>query len=174
MSPAAQSNAAHTGFHSDAHTVLRLWTRPVAGGPLAPQESLELVAGKGIRGDHGFGGRRHVTVVFADDWRAATEALGRDVDPVGRRANVLVSGGGGAAFLGQSIRLGNCTLEVHAETRPCDVMDQAAPGLMEALKPDVRAGFWATVVTGGRLRPGDVLSSTITPQPSSSTSFAIL
>lgn len=154
MSPAhAQPDA-----RADAHRVLRLWARPASGGPMAPQESLELVAGQGIRGDHAFGGKRHVTVIFEDDWLAATDALGHDVDPAGRRANVMLSGGGGAAWLGKTVRLGPATLQVHAETRPCEIMEQAAPGLMDALKPDMRAGFWATITTGGTLRPGDTFT----------------
>src|SRR5262249_42963872 len=136
------------------HRVLRLWRRAVEGGPMVERDHLDLVAGQGVVGDHSFGRLRHVTLGFADDWNAAAAQLGRDVDPVGRRANVLLSGGGGQRFVGRTIRLGEITLEVKGITTPCPVMDRAAPGMRVALQPDGRAGVWGRVKEGGRLRPG--------------------
>ncbi len=143
---------------SQAHRVVNLWIRPSEGAPLEPRSDLDLVSGEGIRGDHAFGRMRHVTIVFADDWRAAATSIGRDVDPIGRRANVLVSGAGGARFVGRTIRLGGATIEVKGITRPCPVMDRAAPGMMNALKPDGRSGVWGRVVAGAIVRVGDELA----------------
>lgn len=140
-----------------AHVVRRLWVRPAEGGPLEPREQLELVADQGIRGDHTFGRMRHVTIVFEDDWNAAAAELGQEVDPVGRRANVLVSGGGGGATIGTTLRLGPALVRIKGETTPCPVMEQAAPGMQAALKPDTRAGVWGRVVEGGALSVGDAL-----------------
>ena len=139
------------------HTVEGLWIRPAAGAPVEPREELALVAGEGIEGDHTFGRMRHVTLIFADEWRAALEALGREVDPSARRANVLLSGGGGLALLGRTVALGDVRLEIKGETRPCPTMDAAAEGLMEALRPDGRGGVWGRVLAGGSVRPGDAL-----------------
>ena len=77
---------------SPPRRVLRLWTRAASRAPTQDCEALELTTGQGVVGDHTFGSKRHVTVIFEDDWRAATAALGQEVDPSARRANVLLSG----------------------------------------------------------------------------------
>ena len=143
---------------SDGHRVLRLWLRSEPGGPMVAQESLEAVAGAGLVGDHTLGRLRHVTIVFEDDWNAAAATLGRDVDPAGRRANVLVSGGGGGRFIGTVIRIGDVRLDVKGEIAPCSVMDRAARGMKDALKADCRAGVWGRVAAGGAIHLGDELT----------------
>ena len=57
------------------------------------------------------------------------------MDPAGRRANVLVSGGGGRRYVGRHIRLGPVLVEIKGITEPCPVMEQAAVGMRDALKP---------------------------------------
>jgi MOSC domain-containing protein YiiM len=141
------------------HVIERLWLRAAPGAAVEERESLDVETGAGVVGDHTHGRMRHVTVVFADDWRGATEDLGRDVDPSARRANVLVSGGDGGRFIGSTIRLGHVTLEVKGEVKPCPTMDAAAEGLQDALRPACRAGIWGRVLEGGVLRPGDRLTS---------------
>lgn len=141
----------------DDHHVLRLWTRTRTEGPLVERHELRLVAGRGVEGDHGIDRKRHVTIVFLDDWKAATRALGRDVDPAARRANVLVSGGGGPRLVGSTVRLGAARVAIEGLVDPCQVMDDAAPGLRAALEPDGRAGVWGRVLDDATLRPGDAL-----------------
>jgi MOSC domain-containing protein YiiM len=125
---------------------------------MQPRDALDAVAGSGIAGDHTQGRLRHVTLVFQDDWDAAAATLGLAVDPAGRRANVLLSGGGGRDLVGRHVRIGNVVVDVKGITAPCPVMDKAAPGMQAALRPDGRAGVWGRIVTGGTLRPGDVLA----------------
>src|SRR5512138_1669465 len=130
---------------------------------MLPAESLRAVAGSGVEGDHTFGRLRHVTLVFEDDWNEAAASLGITVDPVGRRANVLLSGGGGRGLVGRIVRLGQTTIEVKGITSPCPVMDRAARGMKEALAPNGRAGVWGRFRAGGAIRPGDEL--TVEAQP---------
>jgi MOSC domain-containing protein YiiM len=139
------------------HRILRTWVRRAEGAVPEERTNLNLIPGEGVEDDHKRGAKRHVTLMFEDDWNAACAELGREVDPVGRRANVLLSGGNGGALIGKTVRLGATTLEIHGETRPCPIMDQAAEGLMEALRPDERAGVWGVVTEGGRIAPGDAL-----------------
>ena len=124
---------------------------------MVPSDAIDAVTERGIAGDHTFGRMRHVTIVFEDDWRAAAATLGVDVDPAGRRANVLVSGGSGARLVGATIRLGDAVIAVKGITQPCPVMDAAAPGMQAALKPGGLAGVWGRIVRGGTIRPGDEL-----------------
>jgi MOSC domain-containing protein YiiM len=144
---------------SDQRRVLRVWLRSEPGGAMLARDSLEAVADAGLVGDHTYGRLRHVTIVFEDDWRAAAATLGlRDLDPAGRRANVLVSGRGDAALVGSTIRVGAVSVAVKGVTAPCPQMDRAAPGMKDALEPDGRGGVWGRVVTGGTIRPGDALT----------------
>jgi len=145
------------------HEVLRLWNRPEEGGPVVERESLDLVAGEGIDGDHARGRRRHVTILFGDDWADAIADLGREVDPSARRANVLVSGGSGAGWVGRTMRMGPAEIEIEGVVAPCAIMDRAADGLRRALSPSGRGGIWGRVVSGGRVRVGDALE----PSPAS-------
>ena len=88
------------------HEVVKLWVRPEKGGAMVERGELEIETGNGVVGDHAFGKRRHVTIVFQGDWNAAVRDLGSPVEPSARRANVLVTGDGGVRLLGSRIRLG--------------------------------------------------------------------
>lgn len=121
------------------------------------QETLRLSEGKGVEGDHQFGGGRHLTLIFEDDWNAAARDVGREVDPAGRRANVLLSGGNGVRYLDTRLRLGATVVEIKGITDPCAIMNRAAEGMREALVPDGRAGIWGQIVAGGEIRLGDDL-----------------
>lgn len=137
-----------------APTVLALWLRRSPGAAPEPQAALRLEAGRGVVGDHTLGRRRHVTLLFEEEWGAACAALGVSVAPSARRANVLLSGQGGLGLIGRRVRLGEVELEIEGETRPCAVMERGAAGLMEALTPDGRAGVWGRVRVGGTVAPG--------------------
>ncbi len=88
-------------------------------------------------------------------WAEACAVLGEDVDPVARRANVLVSGVDLEDTRGRVIRIGDSELEVTTETVPCRLMDFVHEGLMEALKPEWRGGVSARVRTPGPITVGD-------------------
>ena len=118
-------------------------------------EAADLRRDAGIVGNANQGGWRQVTLIAAADWDRAVEALGAAVDPGERRANLLVSGVALAHTRGQVLRVGACRLRVRGETRPCERMDDAAPGLRAALDPDWRGGVFAEVVDDGRIRVGD-------------------
>jgi len=140
-----------------SHEILRVFVRPGSSTPPEERAEIELVADHGVAGDHGISGKRHVTIVLREDWREAEAELGIDVDPIARRANVLLSGGGGTSLIGKRLRVGPALLDVQGEVAPCRTMERGAVGLMEALQPNSRAGVWALVVTGGTLRPGDAV-----------------
>jgi MOSC domain-containing protein YiiM len=138
--------------------VLNLWIRESKGATPEPRESLTLIEGRGVTGDHKLDGKRHVTLLFQDSWHEIETELGREVDPAERRANVYLTGGDPASLIGKTIRLGATVLDIHGEVRPCQQMEDAVTGLLKALVPNCRAGVWGTVTTGGDIRPGDELT----------------
>lgn len=120
-----------------------------------PAEQAELIEARGIRGNADQGGRRQVTIVSREGWAEAEAEIGADVDPAGRRANLLVRGVDLRESRGRVLAVGATRIHVLGETRPCPRMEDAHPGLMEALGPDWRAGVFGQIVDGGTIRVGD-------------------
>jgi MOSC domain-containing protein YiiM len=116
-------------------------------------ERTRLVAGEGMEGNADQGGRQ-VTLIEREVWEARTRELAGPVDPSARRANLLVSGVSLAGTEGRILRIGACRLRVQGETKPCGVMDEAHPGLRDALAPGWGGGAYAEVLEGGDLEPG--------------------
>lgn len=133
----------------------RIWIKRARMGPMDPAETATLVEGKGIVGNANFETTRQVTVISAERWAAVQAALGASVDPVSRRANLLVSGVELEDSRGKTLRVGECVIEIMGETRPCERMDEMHEGLKDALKPNWGGGAWGQVVSGGSISVGD-------------------
>jgi MOSC domain-containing protein YiiM len=113
----------------------------------------------GIAGDfRGQPGARQVTVLFAEDWRAACAELGADLDWTARRANLFVEGLTNPRSAGGRLRIGSVVLAITGETDPCSNMDRAYQGLRAALTPNWRGGLTARVVEGGPIAIGDAVA----------------
>jgi MOSC domain-containing protein YiiM len=111
-------------------------------------------AGRGIVGNADQGGRRQVTLIDRQHWDLVVDDLGDYVDPAGRRANLLVGGLSLADSRGMILRVGNCRLRLNGETRPCERMDEARPGLRHALTPLWRGGAYGEVLDDGEIELG--------------------
>jgi MOSC domain-containing protein YiiM len=74
-----------------------------------------------------------------------------------RRANLLIEGLQLEETTGRLLRVGDLLLEVTGETKPCDRMEEAAPGLRGALSSDWRGGVTCRVVEGGSISVGDIV-----------------
>jgi MOSC domain-containing protein YiiM len=115
-----------------------------------------LVAGRGIAGNANQGGSRQVTVIEREVFDRLQDQLASDLDPAMRRANLMVSGVGLRGSRHQLLRIGDeCRVELLGETRPCERMDEALPGLRGALEPAWSGGAYGRVVQGGEIRVGD-------------------
>ena len=133
----------------------RIWVKRAHRGPMDPADAADLRRGAGIVGNANQGGSRQVTIIAAADWDRVIEALGTAVDPRERRANLLVSGIALARTRDRVLQVGGCRLRVRGETRPCERMDDAEPGLRAALDPEWRGGVFAEVLDNGRVLVGD-------------------
>ena len=134
-----------------------IWIKRVRRGVMDAAESAELVEGEGIMGNANQGGRRQVTIIEKEAWSDRMQELDASISPAARRANLLVSGIDLKQTRGSTLQIGDCILEIMGETRPCERMDEALPGLRAAMSPDWRGGVFATVVRGGRIRQGDAV-----------------
>ena len=133
-----------------------LWTKRMKGGPMDPQDALQVVARTGIKDNADWGGTRQITIIEKERWEAMMAELGgADVDPSERRANVMVSG----CDLGDSrhhiLHLGDVRIEIRGETRPCEQMDDAHQGLRKAMAPPWNGGAYGVILDDGEVRLGD-------------------
>jgi MOSC domain-containing protein YiiM len=123
-----------------------------------PLARAELVAGEGLKGSADQGGFRQVTLIEREVFEEVSRELGRPVDPVTRRANLLVSGVVLADTRERLLRVGPCTIRIKGETRPCNLMEEQVTGLRAALaSPSWRGGAFGEIVVGGEVAVGDAV-----------------
>lgn len=143
-----------------------IFRKRVRRGPMDSLERAELRPGDGLVGNADLRTKRQVTILDADLWDRVREELGEpDLDPRLRRANLLVRGVSLAGSRGRVLRLGATRVLIHGETTPCRLMDDAYPGLQEALRPDWRGGVYGEVLEGGPIAVGDPVDWDV-PDPS--------
>jgi MOSC domain-containing protein YiiM len=141
--------------------------RAASRAPMQLRETASITAESGVEGDlRGRPGRRQVTVLSAGGWRAACEALGTTLEWTARRANLLIDGlTFDPSHAGAIIRIGDVELQITQETTPCSRMEQACPGLKNALKPEWRGGVCCRVLQPGRVALGDAVAIEKRPRP---------
>jgi MOSC domain-containing protein YiiM len=135
-----------------------IFVKRMKRGPMDPRERAALVAGRGIVGNADQGRRRQVTILEAERWAEATGELGAILDPAARRANLVVTDLQLAGSRGRVLTIGPCRLRILGETRPCERMDEALPGLRAAMDPDWRGGAFAEVLNDAEIAVGDAVA----------------
>ena len=133
----------------------QIWIKRFKGGPMDAVDSAHLDEGQGIAGNANRGGKRQVTILEREVWERHMAALGGDVDPAQRRANLLVSGCALENSRGRVLRIGDTRIAIRGETKPCELMDDALPGLRGVMFDNWGGGAFGEVVAGGAIRVGD-------------------
>jgi MOSC domain-containing protein YiiM len=136
-------------------TVVSIWIKRAHRGVMDPVDEAEAIAGHGLAGNADRSRRRQVTIIDEAAWKTAAAETGHDVDPSKRRANIMLRGVDLAQSRGKHLRIANCLIRILGETTPCERMEEAQPGLRNALRPNWRAGVFGEIVEGGPLRIGD-------------------
>jgi MOSC domain-containing protein YiiM len=122
-----------------------------------PVDAALLETNGGLRGNANRGGKRQVTIISQERWAELINALGADVPPSARRANLMVSGLDLENTRGRVLRVGTTRLLINGETRPCEQMDAAHAGLQDVMRDRWGGGAFAEVIEGGDIRVGDVV-----------------
>lgn len=139
--------------------LLAIATKPRPRAPMNAQTAASISVERGLEGDcRGRSARRQVTVLSREAWASACADLEADLPWTARRANLLVDSVPLAGAAGSRIQIGDLILEITGETRPCERMDEARPGLRAALTPDWRGGVTCRVIEGGCISVGDRVS----------------
>ena len=99
------------------------------------------------------------------NWERVTEPLGAMPDPRLRRANLLVSDIDFIDARGKILRIGNVRIRIYGETRPCEQMEAAAPGLHTAMSVPWGGGAFGEVLDDGEISVGDAVTLAPTPDP---------
>lgn len=133
--------------------------RPERLGEITIVDEAIVVAGRGIEGDHRFGGRpgskRQVTLIQYEHLTAVASMLHRDELPAELvRRNLVVSGINLLALKGKQFQVGETRLEFTGPCEPCSRMELLlGPGGYNAMRG--HGGITARVLDGGSIRLDD-------------------
>jgi len=134
-----------------------IWLKRAHRGPMDPARAATVAAGTGLVGNADVGGRRQVTLIARERWTAVQQHLGVALPDNTRRANLLVRGIDLAGSRGRVLQIGACRIRIRGETRPCERMDEAHPGLRAAMEPDWGGGAYGEVLDDGTIAVGDAV-----------------
>lgn len=143
--------------------LLGIARRDRSRGPMQELDHAAVTVDGGVADDFrgrrrpGGPGLRQVTVLTLAGWRAALDALGRDLPWTARRANLLVDGPSLEDRTGELIRVGGAVLEITGECDPCSRMDEVVAGLSWVLTSQWRGGVTCRVLIGGNIAIGDAV-----------------
>jgi MOSC domain-containing protein YiiM len=125
------------------------------GEPMDSQQTAVLEVGRGLIGSAERGGRRQVTLLSQERWTELMQEVGASLRPEMRRANLILSGIDLDRSRGRTLIIGSCRLRIGGETGPCKRMEEAAPGLHDAMREHWGGGAFAEVLDGGPIALGD-------------------
>ncbi len=134
-----------------------IWLKRARSGVMDPVPTAVAHVGRGLVGSILSGRTRQITLIEREVWELLMRETGGQAPASARRANLLVSGIALANSRGRVLKVGSVRLEVAGETKPCERMEEAVPGLQGAMRRDWRGGVYARVLDAGVIAIGDTV-----------------
>ena len=138
-----------------AGRLVGIFVKRAHGGPMDPQHTAVLETDRGLAGNANRGGRRQVTLLSQERWVELMTEVGAHLGTEARRANIILSGIDLEGSRGRVLLIGPCRVRIGGETRPCELMEEAASGLQAAMGERWGGGAFAEVLHGGAITIGD-------------------
>lgn len=151
----------HHLFTSPGHNYIGHHGKPSGSHAIESHQSIELVAGRGIKGDRFFDWKEDFKgqITFIDVRiieRIRDHADNPELPAEAFRRNVVIEGTNLNALIGKRFRLGGLLLQGSEECRPCYWMDEACgkPGTEKLMMG--HGGLRCRIIESGHLHCGEV------------------
>ena len=145
-------------------SIVSIHIAPERGGPTAALEQGELVAGRGIKGDHHWAHPNgvpaaEVTLIEAEEVEAFNAETGQAIEPADTRRNLVTRGVALRPLIGQRFSVGEALLEGIEPCDPCATLGRRLQTESISAAAVVKAMLWrgglrARVVRGGTFALG--------------------
>ncbi len=132
-----------------------IWLKRARGGPMDPVDQAVAVEGRGLEGGADFDSDRQVTLIEREVFDRLKAEINSSMEPVMRRANLLVSGIRLEDTRDRTLAVGDLRIHIRGETRACGQMEEACEGFSDALDPHWGGGAHGSVVNDATIAVGD-------------------